>query len=117
MPPPGYRKPNVVWRLKRSLYGLRRSPQRFNEHFASEMVKLGFSRCVGDPQVFFHAATGSTLSAHVDDLLVATPPTQTKAICDSIDTAFKIKWGGYMDDKHWERYLGREWRRAPHGYR
>eukprot|EP00972_Heterocapsa_arctica_P052764 7766448-Heterocapsa_arctica.AAC.1 len=22
-----------------------------------------------------------------------------------------------MDDKHWERYLGREWRRAPQGYR
>eukprot|EP00972_Heterocapsa_arctica_P025714 3784364-Heterocapsa_arctica.AAC.1 len=71
------------------------------------MAKIGFSRCVGDPQLFFHAATGSMLSAHVDDLLVATPPSHTKAICDKIDLAFKIKWGGYMDDKHWERYLGR----------
>eukprot|EP00972_Heterocapsa_arctica_P107227 15796160-Heterocapsa_arctica.AAC.1 len=40
-----------------------------------------------------------------------------KAICDSIDTVFKMKWGGFLDDKYLERYLGREWRRAPHGYR
>eukprot|EP00972_Heterocapsa_arctica_P015715 2315774-Heterocapsa_arctica.AAC.1 len=49
--------------------------------------------------------------------MVATPPAQMKAICDSIDTVFKVRWGGFLDDKHWERYLGREWRHAPHGYR
>eukprot|EP00972_Heterocapsa_arctica_P049037 7220509-Heterocapsa_arctica.AAC.1 len=64
MPPIGFRKPNVVWRLKRSLYWLRRSPQRFNEHFAAEMARLGFVRCVGDPQLFLHVATNAMLSAH-----------------------------------------------------
>eukprot|EP00972_Heterocapsa_arctica_P058434 8620716-Heterocapsa_arctica.AAC.1 len=89
MPPPQRRKPNVVWRLKKSLYGLRRSPQCFNEFFANEMKKLGYERCVSDPQLFYNKKAHALLSAHVDDMMLAAPPMTINKLIKEIDSAMK----------------------------
>ena len=116
-PPPGEEKPGMIWQLKKSLYGLRRSPQRFNEHFVVELKKCGWERCAADPQLFYHREERALLSAHVDDLLLAAPSGRLGALQAGIDNAFKVKWAGMIDDKHWESYLGREWRRTSTGFK
>ena len=69
-PPATEKVPGKVWRLQRSLYGLRRSPQRFQEHFAQQLQSIGFRRLLADPQLYVHEQTGALVVAHVDDLLV-----------------------------------------------
>eukprot|EP00972_Heterocapsa_arctica_P049582 7297611-Heterocapsa_arctica.AAC.1 len=49
-PPPNFRRPGVVWRLGKALYGLRKSPQLFQEHFATRVGVVGWHRLVADPQ-------------------------------------------------------------------
>eukprot|EP00972_Heterocapsa_arctica_P072105 10649872-Heterocapsa_arctica.AAC.1 len=54
IPPPNMREPGMVWRLSKALYGLRKSPQLWQEHFATCMQQLGFERLRADPQIFIH---------------------------------------------------------------
>ena len=43
-PPAEHRKPGVVWKVKRYLYGDKRSPRRWQDHFEKPMLELGFER-------------------------------------------------------------------------
>ena len=64
----------IIWRLKKSLYGMRRSPKIFYDKLASHLQEGGYTRLVNDPCVFFKEdkATGQKIifDAHVDDLTV-----------------------------------------------
>ena len=69
IPPATENAKGKVWRLLRSLYGLRKSPQRFQEHFAVMMRSIGFRRLLADPQIFYHEAgcAGSSACRRLDD--------------------------------------------------
>lgn len=41
VPPEGYSRPNTVWKLNRSLYGLKQSPRMWNEIFTEFMFGIG----------------------------------------------------------------------------
>eukprot|EP00972_Heterocapsa_arctica_P018651 2757660-Heterocapsa_arctica.AAC.1 len=73
------------------------------------MKKLGYERCVSDPQLFYNRQAHALLSAHVDDMMLAAPPMTINKLIKEIDSAMKVKWAGLIDEDHWERYLGREW--------
>ena len=62
-PPTTDRRPWHVWRLWRALYGLRRAPQYFQEHFAKKLLNIGYKRSVADPQLFVHPLTGILIVA------------------------------------------------------
>lgn len=66
----------IIWRLKKSLYGMRRSPKIFYDKLATHLEEGGYNRLVNDPCVFFKedATTGQKIifDAHVDDLTVFT---------------------------------------------
>ena len=115
LPPETERKPGMVWKLHRALYGLRRSPQLFQEHFAHELEARGFRRLLSDPQVYVHEQTQSLISAHVDDMMIAARPECMKEVTGLIDDAFKIKWGDTVSTGQWSKFLGREWRRSEDG--
>eukprot|EP00972_Heterocapsa_arctica_P078003 11502267-Heterocapsa_arctica.AAC.1 len=70
IPPATDKKPGKVWRVWQALYGLRRAPQYFQEHFASQLRGLGYQRSVADPQLYWHPEDGTIIVAHVDDLLI-----------------------------------------------
>ena len=53
-PSESYPEQNVVWKLKRALYGLRNSPRLWQDHFASVMKKLNFDRIKSDPNLYVH---------------------------------------------------------------
>ena len=75
LPPQGYETdPEVVWVTKQALYGYRRAPQLFQEWLAEQLLANGWLRSKLDPCFFKQPITGSLLSHHADDLLVAAAP-------------------------------------------
>jgi hypothetical protein len=82
-PPPGVKAPygreNCKWKLHRSLYGLRQSPRRWNDHIHAFLVSMGFTRLESDYGVYVKW-TGDDLeivTVYVDDLLVAAKRLET----------------------------------------
>lgn len=65
---------NHVCRLKKSLYGLKQSPQQWYKRFDSFMVTRGYKRCEYDCCVYFKIVDDGSLvllTLYVDDMLVA----------------------------------------------
>eukprot|EP00972_Heterocapsa_arctica_P050520 7429130-Heterocapsa_arctica.AAC.1 len=81
------------------------------------MKKLGYERCVSDQKLFYNKKAHALLSAHVDDMMLAAPTATIDKLTKAIDSAFKVKWAGLIDVDHWERDLGREWRRTATGFK
>ena len=53
--PEGFKKPgteNLVYRLKKSLYGLKQSPRQWYKRFDSYMIQIGYTRCEHDCCVY-----------------------------------------------------------------
>ena len=56
-------------------------------------------------------STGPLLVAHVDDIIMISPPEVVDELCKQIETKMAVKWKKPMDASEWTRYLGREWQR------
>ena len=72
-PPAEYRKPGVVWKIKRYLYGDKRAPRRWQDHFEKTMLELGFERLESESGCFVKKGVTHKdtiiVVVHVDDLL------------------------------------------------
>ncbi|EGD72965.1 hypothetical protein PTSG_12202 [Salpingoeca rosetta] len=73
-----------VYRLKRALYGLRRSPQDFNKHLHQQLQAQGWRRATQDMCVYLRGR--QQLLVFVDDLLVAA---DTADIADQIENELR----------------------------
>ena len=70
--PPGFRKPNMVWKLKKGLYSLKQASREWYKKICTEFEALGFKRCQSDHGIF-HLSEGDALviiAIYVDDLLI-----------------------------------------------
>jgi Reverse transcriptase (RNA-dependent DNA polymerase)/Integrase core domain len=70
--PPGFPKPNVVWKLKKGLYGLKQASREWYKKIRTEFEGLGFKQCQSDHSIF-HLSKGDTpviIVIYVDDLLI-----------------------------------------------
>lgn len=68
---PGYKKKEVVCKLKKALYGLKQSPRLWYEKLSSELIKnLGMKRLHTDHGIFAtqDGIDGPVISLWVDDL-------------------------------------------------
>jgi hypothetical protein len=76
-PPQGTKVPygqqGRVWRVRKSLYGLRQAPRRWNEQLHGFLVSLGYKRLESDYGLYVRGYGESLelISVYVDDLLVA----------------------------------------------
>ena len=111
LPPESERKPGKIWKLLRALYGLRRSPQFFQDHFAAELEKMGCRRLISDPQLFIHEKLQVYLLAHVDDMMIAGTHVNVEKVVEMPNDIFKIKWTKELNSESWAKFLGREWKR------
>ena len=61
-----------VWRLRKSLYGLKQASHVWNKLLDSTLRKLGFDRCSKDTCVYLYRSkdTFIILAVHVDDMLI-----------------------------------------------
>lgn len=72
-PPPPFDTPGKVWKLKKSLYGLKQASFHWAEELTSILKDIGFTATKTDPCVFVFNDNGKLcyLLAYVDDLLLA----------------------------------------------
>ena len=71
-PPDAQVEPGVVWKLKRSLYGLRSAPASWWKKISSVLVSHGFQQCSNDIATFVLRLNGKVvgiIALFVDDLL------------------------------------------------
>ena len=72
-PPPGYRDTEKVYRLKKSLYGLKQSARVWNQTLHEALVKEGCVQNCVDNCLYSRKNGGNTsyIIIHVDDILIA----------------------------------------------
>jgi hypothetical protein len=83
--------PGRVWKLKRSLYGLKQSPRIWNETISQFLISIGFKQLESDNSIFCkqEGEDISIILLYVDDLLLFSNQKQL------------IKW---MESKLFERF-------------
>jgi hypothetical protein len=69
-PPEGYRNDGEVWKLTRSLYGLKQSPRMWNFRFREVLEKLGLVMSKYDSSIFYQLEPIIIVIIYVDDGLV-----------------------------------------------
>jgi hypothetical protein len=63
-----------IWRLKKTLYGLKRSPRAFFDSLSTHLLSKGYSRCSNDTCLFFKRTSATEVilfCIHVDDFAIA----------------------------------------------
>ncbi|CAM8972655.1 unnamed protein product [Rhodiola kirilowii] len=73
-PPPGFTAPvGKVYRLRKSLYGLRQAPRNWFAKLASALVEYGFKRSYADYSLFsyIHHNVSMHVLVYVEDLIIA----------------------------------------------
>ena len=97
-------RPNVLWRLRKALYGLRSAPKLWNEHLGKEFGKLKFTRSVADPSVF--TRQDCIIVCHVGDPVIIGARHTVSEVMGALEKCMKFKRGREWSSGHWERYLG-----------
>ena len=72
LPPPQYRKPGKIWKLKKPVYGLADSGRLWYQRLREEILRLGCTELTGDGAAFLMHKNGELvgiIGAHVDDLI------------------------------------------------
>jgi hypothetical protein len=81
--PPGINIPKgKVFKLKRSLYGLKQGSARWWAVLSEFLKSIGFIQCVADPCLFYKVISDNEfafISVYVDDILLATTSLELKA--------------------------------------
>jgi hypothetical protein len=82
VPPPGsidYGNDDIVWKLRKSLYGLKQASRAWYQKAKEEFGRIGFTRCDSDHAVFIHRGQNKKfciIALYVDDLMV---------LCNDVD--------------------------------
>lgn len=92
LPPEGYTQPNTVWKLKRSMYGLKQSPRMWNERFRKFMVNLGLQMSNYDNSVFYQLQPILIVIVYVDDgVIFAENETDITRILSELENEFEMR--------------------------
>ena len=87
-------KKNFLWKLEKSLYGLKISPKKWNDRFSKTMVRLGFVSHVFDPCLFVKRSQSEFILVllYMDDILLASKnQNDLNRIRDSLRKEFTVK--------------------------
>ena len=90
-----YRKPGVEWKVKRYLYGDKRAPREWQDHFEKTMLDLGFERLESKPGCFVKKGVPHKdtiiVVVHVDDLLSVGKRKHLDNFFVQLDKTLKLK--------------------------
>lgn len=93
---------NLVWHLKKAMYGLRRAPQYWFETILPVLQEMGFEPLSQDTCLFKNEKTGVLLLLYVDDVLMgAATLADIHVARDQLNNKFDLKEIGEV-----KRYLG-----------
>ncbi len=65
--------PGIVWKLEKSLYGLKQASCVWYQKAKLEFNRLGFTWCDADHSIFVHSSQDGTfciIALYVDDLMI-----------------------------------------------
>jgi transposase InsO family protein len=111
-PPPGQETNGKVYRLRKSLYGLKQAAHVWNKTLHESLVKNGCIRNKSDSCLYSYTSGGDVvyLLIHVDDILAATSRAEVlNRLMKKIGEDFEIKDLGIV-----KNYLGIEFERNGH---
>ena len=80
-----------VWRLKKAMYGLRSSPNAWQDYLAEVLQKLSFVRLKSEPNVYTSATRDCYIMVYVDDLLVLGDKTTVDSTFEAIQKQVLLK--------------------------
>ena len=106
-PPEGYDfGKGMVWKLKKSLYGLKQAARAWHETLRSKLVSAGFEVAHADSSLFMCSKGTGTITyllVYVDDGLIVGTRTDVQVVVDLLETHFKIRKMGEV-----QLFLGTE---------
>ncbi len=116
--PQGYEKdPNLVCKLRKGIYGLKQSPQLWNQWIDSFLTRIGFKWCQSDLCIY-HQWTAEgiiLLGLWVDDITIISSPNLLDYIKTTLKNKFKMMDQGKIsfilgisimhDHSKWQIYL------------
>ena len=109
-PPAEYRKPGVVWKIKRYLYGDKRAPQGCQDHFEKTMLELGFERLESEPGCFVKMRVSHNdtiiVVVHVDDLLSVGKRKDLDNFFVQLEKTLKVKRVEFIKNRKSVLFLG-----------
>ena len=74
----------VVWRVRKAMLGLRKSPRRWQEHLSGKLKEHGFVQDERDPCLFANTELDICIGVHVDDMLAVGPSELTKNLLQEL---------------------------------
>ena len=86
--------PDVMWKLKKQIYGRRRAGQAWVNHFAAILESLGLRRCAIAPQFFSDSSRGIYVEVHMDDLHGTAPEGVAQELLKAIGEQVAVKTYG-----------------------
>ncbi|WVZ67439.1 hypothetical protein U9M48_016514 [Paspalum notatum var. saurae] len=107
-------RPDDVYLLSRSLYGLRQAPRVWFEHFTKHVISLGFMQSRADTSLFIlhNGSDVAYLLLYVDDMILfASSQALLQRIVTQLREAFAVKDMGPL-----RYFLGTEVHRDHHGF-
>jgi hypothetical protein len=89
---------HMVYRLKKSIYGLKQSSRCWNVALNDALTTIGFKQSTYDPCLYVSEGDGAVIGVHVDDLIIAAHnETCMQAIKDEIARKFAVKDLGQLN--------------------
>lgn len=94
--PPGFQpnKGNQVFKLARSLYGLKQASRQWNVKLTTALLSIGFSQTKSHPSLFIKQSSNyfAALLVYVDDIIIASDSMDViDSLKEFLETSFKIK--------------------------
>ena len=108
-PPAEYRKPGVVWKRQRYLYGDKRAPRGWQDHFEKTMLELGFERLESEPGCFAKKGVrhkDTTKVVYVDDLLSVRKRKHLDNFFVQLEKTLKLKRVEFIENRKSVLFLG-----------
>ena len=100
--PPGYMqsgKEELVYKLRKSIYGLKQSPHWWNKKLCNHLKSAGFKESGADPCVFIKTMEKGIkiIAVYVDDLiLIAKTLDEIQQMKEGLSNTFKMKDMGQL---------------------
>ena len=89
------------------MYGLRSSPEAWQDYLTKVLQKLSFVRLKSEPSVFTNSTRDCYVMVYVEDLLVLGDKTTVDSIFEAIQKQVLLKRIGYLEPGKPQQFLGR----------
>ena len=90
-------KEDEVWRLNKALYGYRKAPKLWHQHFVSILESLNYHPPLTDPSCFRNDETNTNIFIHVDDGLLLEPRSEVLNSVELLSKQVLMRIGGRME--------------------